>query len=107
VPGEDIPHADSVRLVVDVTNNADALQYEARVDGEQVGLIRYTRDGDVVTMAHTEVEPRVEGQGIGSELVRQALEDVRAHGRRVHPSCPFVRAYIDGHAEYADLVSDD
>jgi uncharacterized protein len=107
VPGDDIPHADSVEGVVDVTNNAPGLQYEARLDGEQVGLIRYTRDGDVVTMVHTEVEPRVEGHGVGGELVRQALDDVRAQGKRVRPSCPFVRAYIDEHAEYADLVSDD
>jgi uncharacterized protein len=44
---------------------------------------------------------------VGGELVRQALDDVRAQGKRVRPSCPFVRAYIDEHAEYADLVSDD
>jgi uncharacterized protein len=95
--------------MLEVTDNAAALQYEAYLDGRQVGLIRYTREEDgVITMVHTEVEPRVEGEGVGGELVRQALDDVRAHGKRVNPLCPFVRAYIEAHAaEYGDLVSDD
>jgi predicted GNAT family acetyltransferase len=87
--------------MLDVVNNTDAGRYET-----SSGHIAYTRDGDVVTMTHTEVDPALEGQGIGGELVRQALDDVRAHGLRVRPSCPFVAAYIRRHPEYADLVSE-
>ncbi len=87
--------------MLDVVNNTDAGRYET-----SGGHIAYTRDGDVVTMTHTEVDPELEGQGIGGELVRQALDDVRAHGLRVRPSCPFVAAYIRRHPEYADLVSE-
>jgi predicted GNAT family acetyltransferase len=87
--------------MLDVVNNTDAGRYET-----SGGHIAYTRDGDVVTMTHTEVDPALEGQGIGGELVRQALDDVRAHGLRVRPSCPFVAAYIRRHPEYADLVSE-
>jgi predicted GNAT family acetyltransferase len=43
---------------------------------------------------------------VGSRLVRGALDDVRAGGRRIRPLCPFVRAYVDRHPEYADLVED-
>jgi len=88
--------------MIDVVNNRAVGRYET--DG---GHIAYTRDGDVVTMFHTEVDPELEGRGIGSELVRQALDDVRAQGLRVVPSCPFVAAYIEAHPAYADLVSDD
>ena len=46
-----------------------------------------------------------EGQGVGSSLVRQELDDVRARGGlRVRPSCPFVRGWIDKHPDYADLT---
>ena len=92
---------------IEVINDAAALEYDARVDGEHAGLIRYTRDGDVITMLHTEVGPRFEGEGVGSELVKRALDDVREHGRRVRPLCPFVAAVIERHPEYADLVSED
>jgi predicted GNAT family acetyltransferase len=93
-------------VTIDVADNAAALQYEVTVDGEPAGLIRYTREGDTLTMLHTEVEPKLEGHGIGSELVKRALDDVRAKGEHVRPLCPFVAAYIDDHPEYADLVDE-
>jgi hypothetical protein len=89
-----------------VTNNAAALQYEVTVDGEPAGRIRYTRHGGRITLVHTEVEPKFEGHGVGSTLIREALDDVRAHGMTVRPLCPFVRAFIEQHREYADLVEE-
>jgi uncharacterized protein len=54
---------------------------------------------------HTEVEPRLEGQGLGAVLVRGALDDARARGELVVPRCPFVAAFIHRHPEYEDLVA--
>jgi predicted GNAT family acetyltransferase len=92
--------------VTSVSRNDAGLQYEIELNGTPAGLIRFTREGDVITMVHTEVDPQFEGQGVGSTLVQQALDDARARGERVVPSCPFVAAYIDEHPEYADLVSE-
>jgi predicted GNAT family acetyltransferase len=58
-------------------------------------------------LVHTEVEPRAEGTGLGSQLVTEALDDIRARGLRVVPLCPFVAAYIRRHPDYADLVVKD
>jgi predicted GNAT family acetyltransferase len=88
-----------------VVDHAAALQYEITIDGELAGVIRYTRDGDTITMLHTEVEPKWEHHGVGSELVQRALEDVRAKGEHVVPLCPFVAAYLRRHPDYADIVS--
>ena len=44
------------------------------------------------------------GKGAGSRLVKGALDQVRADGLKVIPQCPFVKAYIDKHPEYADLL---
>ena len=42
---------------------------------------------------------------MGSTLVRAALDDVRADGRRkVVARCPFVRRWIERHADYQDLL---
>ena len=92
---------------IDVSDNAGAHRFEARdADGTVVGFSAYRRDGDVVVITHTEVDDSQEGRGVGSVLVRGALDDIRATGRTVRPLCPFVKAWIDRHEEYADLVSD-
>lgn len=48
----------------------------------------------------------MEGRGVGSRLVKGALDHVRALGAGVIPGCPFVAAYIERHPEEADLVPD-
>lgn len=89
---------------IDVRDAVAEQRYEARQGETVVGVLLYERDGDVVTFTHTEVEPQAEGTGVGSTLARRALDDARASGRRVVPACPFVKAWIGRHREYADLV---
>jgi predicted GNAT family acetyltransferase len=93
-------------MTVEIRDNPTALVYEAHVDGEPAGIIRYIRDGNTITMLHTEIEPKFEHHGIGSELVQRALEDVRAKGEKVRPLCPFVAAYLRRHPDYDDIVVD-
>jgi predicted GNAT family acetyltransferase len=88
-----------------VADNPSELRYELWIDGRLAGLIRYTLDGDVVTMVHTEVEPAFEGQGLGQALVAGALDLARAEGRLVRPLCPYVAKYLARHDEYADIVA--
>jgi uncharacterized protein len=92
---------------VAVRDNPDELRYELLVDGDVAGEIRYRRSPDRIVLVHTEVSPALEGQGLASRLVADALEDIRARGMRVVPICPFVRAYIQRHPEYEDLVTRD
>jgi predicted GNAT family acetyltransferase len=83
----------------------DAGRYELR-DGERVlGFAAYQRHGDTVVFTHTEVDPDEGESGLGSRLVRGALDDVRSRGGGVEPSCSFVRGYIERHPEYRDLVA--
>jgi predicted GNAT family acetyltransferase len=89
---------------IDVLDNPEARRYEARVGEALAGFITYRSAGDVVTMIHTEVLPEWEGHGVGSALVRGALDDVRARGLEVRPLCPFVAGYLRHHPEYEDLV---
>jgi len=60
--------------------------------------------GDSVIVAHTEVDEGHEGEGLGSLLVRETLEHIRASGKSVIPNCPFTAAYIRRHPEFVDLV---
>jgi uncharacterized protein len=88
-----------------VVDNLPELRYEIWVDDRLAGEIRYTLDGEVVTMMHTDIDPAHEGSGLGQKLVAGALDDVRGQGRRVRPLCPFVAKYIARHPAYADLVA--
>jgi uncharacterized protein len=90
-----------------VRDNPDELRYELVVDGDVAGEIRYRLLPDAVALVHTEVAPKLEGSGLGGRLVEGALDDIRARGLHVVVICPFVRAYIRRHPEYADLVRRD
>ena len=84
-----------------VVDNAEELRYEAWIGDRLAGTIRYTLDEDEITLVQTEVDPQLEGHGVGNELVRQALDAERARGRRVRPLCPFVAEFIRRHPDYA------
>jgi uncharacterized protein len=88
---------------VRVVDNPAELRYELYADdGELAGEILYRRLPGALALVHTEVDPK--RQGLGSELVKGALDDMRERGLNVVPVCPFVIAYIRRHPEYADLV---
>ena len=57
-----------------------------------------------MTFVHTEVPPELGGKGVGSALVKGALDQVRAEGLEVVAQCPFVKAWIGKHPAYADLL---
>ena len=92
---------------IDVRDATDRHRYEVSFDGELAGFAVYRDVGGVRVFTHTEVFPRFERRGVGSRLARGALEDVRATGRSLVPQCPFIRAYIDRHDAYADLIDAD
>ncbi len=83
----------------------EANRYEIR-DGEQLlGHADYERQGDTLVFTHTETDQESERSGLGSTLVRAALDDVRAKGGTVVAKCSFVRGWIERHDEYGDLVA--
>ena len=87
-----------------VRDNPEAGRYEL-LDGDRVfAVAAYERRGDTVVFIHTEVDQDSGRSGLGSTLVRGALDDVRAKGGKVVPKCSFVRGWIGKHEEYADLV---
>ncbi len=95
----------SSETTVEVRDNPDESRFEAYVDGALAGYSAYVLSHGTVDFVHTEVDDACEGQGVGSALVRQSLDQLRARdGVRVTASCPFVRAWLRKHPDYQDLA---
>jgi predicted GNAT family acetyltransferase len=60
--------------------------------------------GEAIEYLHSETPTELQGHGYASALAKFALERDKAAGRKVVPTCPFVKIYIDRHPEYAPLV---
>jgi uncharacterized protein len=80
-------------------------RYELDAGGGVTAVANYTLANGVMTLTHTETPLQARGQGIASQLVRGALEDIRARGLKVVPGCAFVRAYMIKHLEFRDLLA--
>ena len=88
-----------------VTDNAGAGRYEITVDGALAGFVEYTDGEGTRALVHTEVDEAFGGQGVGGRLAKGALDDIRRQGMKVSPICPFIKGYIEKHADYQDLVA--
>lgn len=73
----------------------------------EIGETAYrTRDDGTMVFVHTEVDPELQERGLGSKLVGDALDQVRAESdARIAATCPFVKRYLEDHPEYQDLTT--
>ena len=92
---------------VRVRRNLVEHRYEAVVDDEVAGFTEYVERSGRYWFVHTEVDAAFDGAGVGSSLVRGALDDMRSNNALIVPICPFVAAWISRHPEYQDLVDSE
>ncbi|MGU3437812.1 GNAT family N-acetyltransferase [Actinomycetes bacterium M1A6_2h] len=90
--------------MADVIDVPDKNRYEIREDGTVLGFAEYNRSGHEIAFLHTEVDPQYGGRGLAGQLIAFALDDARSRKDSVLPYCPFVKAYIQKHPDYVDLV---
>ena len=90
---------------VDVVYDAEATRFVAVLDGASSdAFLDVDERDDHWALIHTEVPDALGGRGIGSALVRAALEHARAEGVRVNPRCSFVAGWLRRHPDHQDLV---
>jgi predicted GNAT family acetyltransferase len=94
-------------MATEVRRAAREPRYEILEDGRVIGVAEYVDRGDVLVFHHTEVDAPLRGGGLGAQLVRAALDDVRARGRTIVPTCSYVARFVDEHPDYADLLVPD
>ena len=82
-----------------VENNPATHRFEIFADDALAGFTVYDKTSTARSFTHTEIDPAFEGKGLGSVLVRHALDQTRADGLAALLFCPFVRGYIERHPE--------
>jgi predicted GNAT family acetyltransferase len=86
-----------------IDNKAEA-EFELAVGGKRAVAAYQLEEGTIV-FTHTIVPKALEGRGVGSKLIRAALDSARDRGLKVIPQCPFVAAFIEKHPEYRALLT--
>jgi hypothetical protein len=93
---------------ISVERRDEERRYVLLLDGETAGeLVFRDRGGGVLAFLHTEVDPARQRRGLGSALVKYALDDAREQDFKIVAICAFVEAFVHDHPEYADLAVAD
>ena len=73
-------------------------------EGDIVAELTYTlRDNNVMTLDHTETEPRYSGEGLASALVEHSVNYARENNLMIDPLCEYAAAQFKRHEEYRDV----
>ena len=86
-----------------VRNNEERHRFELDVEGG-TAFASYVTTPAAIVITHTETPRALRGRGIASDLVKGALELIRADGRKVRAGCSFVADYLERDPEDADIV---
>jgi predicted GNAT family acetyltransferase len=90
---------------IEIRDDPDEGAYLVEVDGKRAGKAVYHMRGGRHLFVHTEIDDRFSGAGLGTRLVRHALDDVRANKGTIVPICPFFAAFLESHpGEYEDII---
>ena len=87
-----------------VRDNPERHRFELDLGDGDVAFAEYTLPAGKIMFTHTEVPEGHEGKGIGTMLIRFALDAARERGLKVIPICPFFAAYMQKHPEVQDLL---
>lgn len=62
--------------------------------GEEVAEVTFPERNGIYVINHTFVDDRLRGQGIASELVRRAVEEIEQRGGRVEATCSYAQLWL-------------
>lgn len=75
-------------------------------DGEWIAEMTYVRTGDSeITIDHTEVDPKLRGEGIAKDLLAEAVKFARENNLKVKATCAYAKIAIYENADYKDVLS--
>ena len=92
-------------MSISILKNEELNRFEIYSDGELAGFADFKIENQMISYTHTEIDPKFGGKGLGSQLIKEALDEALEQNLEVAPYCSFVSAYIKKNSEkYLDLV---
>ncbi|RYY69010.1 MAG: N-acetyltransferase [Chitinophagaceae bacterium] len=88
---------------IELTDNEAENRYEMSFENT-ISFIEYEKEGDNISLLHTEVDPSLEGRGVGTAIVEKVLKAIEEKGLQLIPLCPFVVAYIKRHPDWERII---
>ena len=70
------------------------IRIAAVMDGEELGEVTVPERDGIYVINHTYVDDRLRGQGIASELVRRAVEEIESRGGHVEATCSYALLWL-------------
>lgn len=80
-------------------------RYVSVVNGHEAEMTYSKAGTSRIIIDHTGVPKELGGLGVGTALVRRAVEDARRDGIKIIPLCPFAKAQIEKHTEWQDVLA--
>ena len=65
----------------------------------------FPAENGVATITHTFVDDSLRGQGVASQILAEAAEQIRASGLRMNATCHVAAKWIAKHTEFSDLTT--
>ena len=76
----------------------DYITYKNRIavidNGEEIGEVTFPERDGVYVINHTYVDDRFRGQGIASEMVRRAVEEIERRNGSVKATCSYALLWL-------------
>ncbi|MCM5664174.1 GNAT family N-acetyltransferase [Galbibacter mesophilus] len=66
-------------------------QFELQLENNQKAIITYRKNGNHLSLLHSEVPMSLRGQGIGKELVEKTFQTIEKEGYTATAHCSYVR----------------
>jgi predicted GNAT family acetyltransferase len=93
-------------MTIQQEDNSKMGSFYINENGDRIAELAYTwRGPKLISIDHTEVDPKLEGKGVGSELVARAVEFARQEKLKVILYCPFTQSVFKRKPEYHDVLN--
>ncbi len=92
-------------MTVNIEHDPTAGRYYVELDGDKAFLEYRQVDERTRDFVETFVPEALRGRGLAGQIVRFALDDARAHGIKVIPTCSYVAATIQREPSFSDVVA--
>lgn len=91
-------------MLIQQENDQHKGRFFIQENGKDLAEMTYNWHHGVMVIMHTEVDPSLEGRGIGKRLVHAGVAYAREHKVSIRPICPYAKKVLERSPEYADVL---